>query len=271
MVNIIIFLDVQDFILSAACKLWSECFEDENFLKRLAMIKWGVNFNLDKNKIRDYIFTRYRLENLPLRLFVLCKNYADKKDMKLFPVLKSLMSQEEFYRETQDKIFEWLNNFSVDCSVERNILINTFKKRLYLEEYDIVHSQFGNQNGEGWNGSYRIYNNDGYYIILYFRCFSYPSQEKEELHLYAKVVEKGYSKNYKIIDTRDQNNFFCIESIIDLRDYLSLEKVSLVSFFCFFLYCMGKLIFHYNFACLHSEQFTVFWNNLENTDKGITL
>jgi len=154
-------------------------------------------------------------------------------------------------------------------SDERNILLHVLHNKMYLEEYDMIVSQCGNHFGEGWNGCYRIYNDEGNYVSLDFRCNCYPSSNREDIKMTAKIINNSLFQTFNLIETRENEDpLFKVDSLLELRKFLQLEHVTLTLLFCFFVYSMGQTFFIFNFQALSSESFSNFWEQLEAIDKN---
>jgi len=136
-------------------------------------------------------------------------------------------------------------------------------------EYDKFSTlEGGGGLGEGWVGSYRIYDNKGSYITVSFDCYCQPGYNREHL----KISFRRHKESEKFIivwaDAR-ADSVFNYENIIRFRSYLDWDSVSLLNLFCFLVYSMGKLFQFYQnnrFEILSSEDFNNFWSKMEKSD-----
>eukprot|EP01125_Pyxidicula_operculata_P007745 TRINITY_DN2622_c0_g1_i3.p1 TRINITY_DN2622_c0_g1~~TRINITY_DN2622_c0_g1_i3.p1 ORF type:complete len:102 (-),score=0.56 TRINITY_DN2622_c0_g1_i3:106-411(-) len=94
-------------------------------------------------------------------------SYLLKPDRNTLSILHSLTTLEEFVSETRDHLSQWLLGIEASEGVK---LFHLLKKRTRYEEYDKFVSQDGGAHfGEGWNGSFRIYDMEvtTHIIIIY--------------------------------------------------------------------------------------------------------
>jgi len=194
------------------------------------------------------------------------QSYKVSMDRNVFPVITCLIRQEEFFMEARERIEDWLKKGPE--SYERKVLMQVLHKQLYLEDYDAIVSQCGNHSGEGWNGCYRIYNYDGNFATLCFRCNCYPGYNREDIKMTAKMKVEG-SQSLNLMETVDNDDpIFNVQSLVILRKYLLLENVTLTLLFCFFLFSIGPPYFIFNFQALSSDAFSTFWDQLEAIDNA---
>jgi len=252
------------------CKLWCSVFQDRKFWKVYCKTHWNVTIDeLIIKDIRKYIFERFNLENLPLRMLSLTRAYYESPERTHLKLLRSLIAQEEFISESKERMLEWISFGS--CQTDKQILADLLKTRLCYEDYDnIVSHDGGAWFGEGWNGSYRIYDNKGSYITVSFDCYCHPGHEREHL----KLSYRRYEESEHIIisaDAQDEVSYiYDSHNVHKLRVHLELEKVTLTNLFCFLLFSMGKLLEFYRFRCLGTEKFSEFWHDLEQFEFGKT-
>jgi len=123
--------------------------------------------------------------------------------------------------------------------------------------------------GEGWNGSYRIYDKKGSYLTVFFDCYCQPGHDRE--HLRISFQKHKNPEKYIIIwaDAQENQTSFNYENIDLFRSYLGFgPRLSLLNLFCFMVTSMGKLFSHYQnrFESLSSDDFSAFWTKMENVD-----
>jgi len=263
--GIFVHVDVSDFQLAAVCKLWSSVFQDRQFWKIYCKNHWNVTIDeMIIKDIRKYIFERYNLENMPLRMLSLIRSYHESLERTHLKLLRSLIAQEEFISESKERMLEWIND--MPFQTDKQILANLLRIRLCYEDYDNIVSQDSGALlfGEGWNGSYRIYDNKGSYITVSFDCYCHQGHEKEHLKLSYRKYEESEIHLIISADAQDEDSYiYNSHNVHKLREHLELEKVTLTNLFCFLLFSMGKLLEFYRFRCLGTEQFSEFWHDLE--------
>jgi len=195
----------------------------------------------------------------------LVRTYKEFPERNVLTVLRSLMSQEEFISETKERMLVWLAEMS--SAEDKQILTNLLQTRLCYEDYDMVRTQDGGAYfGEGWNGSYRIYDHKGSYITVSFDCYCHPGREREKLKLSYRRYKEPVTHKILSADERQDEASYIYDSynVHQLRSHLELEEnVSLTNLFCFLLFSMGKELDFYRFRCLGTEQFSEFWQDLE--------
>jgi len=124
--------------------------------------------------------------------------------------------------------------------------------------------------GEGWNGSYRIYDHHGSFLTVYFDCYCQPGHNREHLRI---SFQKHKNTEKQIIiwaDAQEDHSSFNYENIVNFRFALGFSRLSLTNLFCFMVTSMGKLFSHYQnkFESLSCDEFTTFWTKMENVDIG---
>jgi len=242
------------------------------FRKVYCKTHWAVI--IDDNIIKDirkYIFERFNFENLPLRMVCLTRAYKESNERNYLTVLRSLISHEEFISETKERMLGWLSEMGPLHQADKQILTHLLKTSLCYEDYDKFVSQDGGAwFGEGWNGSYRIYNNKGSYITVSFDCYCHPGNEREHLKLSYRRYKESLMHQIISADAREDETSYIYDSksAHELRTHLELVNVSLTNLFCFLLFSMGSLLDFYRFRCLATEQFSVFWQDLEQFEFG---
>jgi len=179
------------------------------------------------------------------------------------------MAQEEFISETKERILVWLEDMGPDQYGDMTILTLLLHTRLCYEDYDKYVSQDGGAwFGEGWNGSYRIYDMKGSYITVSFDCYCHPGHNREHLKLSYRKYKDAVVHKILSADAREDADTYIYDSsnVSYLRTQLDLETVSLTNLFCFLLFSMGKLLDFYRFQSLGTDQFSEFWQELEQLE-----
>jgi len=210
--------------------------------------------------------------------------------------MRSLISLEEYTLAAKEGVSSWIDDMVrasypqaySHLQIEQKKLRLLLDTRLAYEEFDkYTRNDHNDQNsgawfGEGWNGSYRIYDFKGCYVTVLFECYSHPGHdEQERVQLYWRHNENSV---YKIIhtDTREdpQTYIYSSKNVWLLRESLELapksnstnssrerdhlEHVSLVHLFCFLLRAMGAD--NYQFHSFGTDQFETFWKQMEEME-----
>eukprot|EP01124_Arcella_intermedia_P006935 TRINITY_DN14205_c0_g1_i1.p1 TRINITY_DN14205_c0_g1~~TRINITY_DN14205_c0_g1_i1.p1 ORF type:complete len:322 (+),score=54.06 TRINITY_DN14205_c0_g1_i1:53-1018(+) len=269
LINMFMYLEVNDFDLASVCKTWSEVFREIAFYKAWSKVHWGVNFSaevLKENRIKNYIFERYNLENVSLRLIKLTQSYRKTPDKATLQILRSLISQEEFITETRQNMANWIDGLQ---SLQEKQDFQKLLSRLLYEEYDKFVSQDGNgaNFGEGWLGHYRIYDQKGSFVTVEFDCYCHSGRHTESEHLKLGFrVSSAFGKKVIIsADAHTDESRYVYESssLEFLKEFFQLEYISLTNLFCFMLIAMGPLTDFYKFRSLGTDAFSEFWSTLE--------
>jgi len=266
------------FSFATVCKGWWHELSSYSFYKTYCNKQWGVIFD-DKKKVPDgrsqseeakkYIYERLHIENLPLRMIFVSKEYAQFRETQRLTDLRSLISLEEFISETKAHVLLWLKEIDRN---DKDVLTKVLNSRLFYEDYDKYFSQDGGGAwvGEGWNGSFRIYDNKGSFITVNFDCYCQPGHDRE--HLKLSFQKPKIAEKHVIIwaDAHDEeSSIFNYENLVLFRLYLDFGGVTLLNLFCFLLNSMGKLFQFYRFELLSSDEFNSFWNKMERDTPGL--
>jgi len=268
-----IFLQLKSYAFSVApvCRQWREIVSKDSFYRSYSKLHWNTVLNGDlknEDEVKKYIFERLNLENIPLRMIQLTEAYHQSRDSLYLVDIKSLTDLEEFSNETKKNvILKWLSEIinAEDKKILKQVIDNQ-----YYQVYDKYSFKDVRESllGEGWNGSYRIYDNQGSFLTVYFDCYCQPGHNRE--HLRISFQKHKYTEKHIIIwaDAQENQASFNYEKILLFRSYLGFGHLSLLNLFCFIVTTMGKLFSHYQnrFESLSSDDFSHFWSKMERGD-----
>jgi len=197
----------------------------------------------------------------------LTQAYHNSPEPQYLQDLKSLIGLEEWVSETKYRVLSWLSK--LDSLEDKELLTHVINNSLFYEDYDKYSTMDpgGTSVGEGWNGTYRIYDNKGSYVTVNFDCYCQPGFLREHLKLFFTLPKDRERYYIVLVDVRSEQSDYNYENLNSLRSFLEWDRVSLSNLFCFLVNTMGKLFQFYQnnrFEILFSsDEFTTFWAKME--------